>query len=76
MIFSDLDRIDQILNDPNRPVQIMFAGKAHPKDEPGKFYIKCLANLRKDPRFSRRVVFVEDYDINVCRHMIQSVDVC
>lgn len=75
LIFNDLDRIDQILNDPNRPVQIVFAGKAHPKDEPGKQFIQSVANLRKDSRFSQRVAFVEDYDINVCRHLIQGVDV-
>jgi starch phosphorylase len=56
-------------------VQLIFAGKAHPKDEPGKEFIKKIANLRHDPDFADRVVFVEDYDINVCRHMIQGVDV-
>jgi starch phosphorylase len=75
LIFTDLDRIDRILNDSNRPVQIVFAGKAHPKDEPGKHYIQTVANLRKDPRFRNRVAFVEDYDIDVCRHLIQGVDV-
>ncbi len=63
------------MNDPERPVQIIFAGKAHPADEPGKQLIKKIANLRHDPRFASRVVFVEDYDINVCRHLIQGVDV-
>ncbi|MCA9267105.1 MAG: alpha-glucan family phosphorylase, partial [Planctomycetales bacterium] len=56
-------------------IQIIFAGKAHPKDEPGKALIKKIANLRHDPDFASRVVFVEDYDINVCRHLIQGVDV-
>ena len=56
-------------------MQFIFAGKAHPKDEPGKQLIQTIANLRHDPRFANRVVFVEDYDINVCRHMIQGVDV-
>jgi starch phosphorylase len=64
-----------MINDPARPVQFIFAGKAHPKDEPGKQLIQRIANLRHDPRFSGRIVFVEDYDINVCRHMIQGVDV-
>lgn len=75
LIFNDLDRIDSILNDPKRPVQIIFAGKAHPKDEPGKQFIKKIANLRHDPRFANRVAFLEDYDVNVCRHMVQGVDV-
>ncbi|MCA9154250.1 MAG: alpha-glucan family phosphorylase, partial [Planctomycetales bacterium] len=51
------------------------AGKAHPKDEPGKKFIQAIANMRRNPRLSHRVVFIEDYDINVCRHMIQGVDV-
>ena len=64
-----------MVNDPERPVQIIFAGKAHPADEPGKQLIQRIANLRHDPRFAGRIVFVEDYDINVCRHLIQGVDV-
>ncbi len=75
LLLSDLDRFDQLVNNPKQPVQIVFAGKAHPKDEPGKGLIQLIANLRHDPRFQNRVVFVEDYDINVCRHMIRGVDV-
>lgn len=75
LIFDDLDRIAEILNDPQRPIQIVFAGKAHPKDEPGKQFIKKIANLRNDTRFANRVVFLEDYEVNVCRHMVQGVDV-
>ncbi len=56
-------------------MQIIFAGKAHPADEPGKQLIKKIANLRHDPRFAGRVAFIEDYDINVCRHLVQGVDV-
>ena len=56
-------------------MQIIFAGKAHPADEPGKQLIQRIANLRHDPRFAGRIAFVEDYDINVCRHLIQGVDV-
>ena len=59
----------------DRPVQLVFAGKAHPKDEPGKQLIKRIANLRHDERFAKRIVFVEDYEMNVCRHLIQGVDV-
>jgi starch phosphorylase len=65
----------KILQDESRPVQFIFAGKAHPKDEPGKELIKNIANTRLDPRFRNRIVFIEDYDINVCRHLIQAVDV-
>ncbi|MBM3999775.1 MAG: glycosyltransferase family 1 protein [Planctomycetes bacterium] len=75
LILSDLDRLDRMLNSADRPVQMIFAGKAHPKDEPGKQFIQKIANLRHDPRFARRVVYIEDYDINVCRHMVQGVDV-
>ena len=75
MILSDLDRLAAMVNDPQRPMQIIFAGKAHPADEPGKQLIQRIANLRHDPRFAGRIAFVEDYDINVCRHLIQGVDV-
>ncbi|HKD36138.1 MAG TPA: alpha-glucan family phosphorylase [Pirellulales bacterium] len=75
LILTDLDRLCKMLNDPQRPIQIIFAGKAHPADEPGKRLIRKIANLRHDPRLAGRVVFVEDYDINVCRHLVQGVDV-
>ena len=75
LIMRDLDRLEALLNHPEHPVQLIFSGKAHPKDEPGKQLIQEIINLRHDPRFSDRIVFVEDYDINVCRHMIQGVDV-
>ncbi|HTU26482.1 MAG TPA: alpha-glucan family phosphorylase [Pirellulales bacterium] len=75
LLLSNVDRMCKLLNDPHRPVQIIFAGKAHPADEPGKQLIKKIANCRHDERFANRVVFVEDYDINVCRHLIQGVDV-
>jgi len=75
MILGDQDRLAAMVNDPNRPMQIIFAGKAHPADDPGKQLIQRIANLRHDPRFAGRIAFVEDYDINVCRHLIQGVDV-
>ncbi len=75
LIFSEIDRLCELLADPHRPVQFVFAGKAHPKDEPGKQLIQYIANLRHDPRFAGRIVYVEDYDINVCRHMVHGVDV-
>lgn len=75
LILSDLDRFRRMVTDAHRPVQFIFAGKAHPKDEPGKELIRKLANLRHDEDFANRVVFLEDYDINVCRHLIQGVDV-
>ncbi|MGL6196020.1 MAG: alpha-glucan family phosphorylase [Thermoguttaceae bacterium] len=75
LILNDIDRMDRLCNDPDRPVQFVFAGKAHPADNPGKEFIQTIANLRNDPRFADRFVFIEDYDINVCRHMVQGVDV-
>jgi starch phosphorylase len=75
LILSDLDRLNEMVNDPQRPIQIVFSGKAHPADEPGKQLVKRIANLRHDPRFAGRVAFIEDYDINVCRHLVQGVDV-
>ncbi len=75
LILSDIERMARMCNDPDRPVQFIFAGKAHPADNPGKEFIQTLANLRNDPRFANRIVFIEDYDINVCRHMVQGVDV-
>ena len=75
LLLADLDRFYRLIEDEDRPIQIIFAGKAHPKDEPGKELIKNISNLRHDGRMRGRVVFIEDYDINVCRHMIQGVDV-
>jgi starch phosphorylase len=75
LFMDDIDRLDRLVNSHSRPVQFVFAGKAHPKDEPGKELIRQIANLRHDPRFENRIVFLEDYDINVCRHLIQGVDV-
>ena len=75
LILSDAERIFRLLGDSERPIQLIFAGKAHPKDQPGKELIQQVANARHDPRFKGRIVFIEDYDINVCRHLIQGVDV-
>ena len=75
LILTDPDWLSEIVSDQQRPLQIIFAGKAHPADDPGKQIIQRIANLRHDPRFAGRIAFIEDYDINVCRHMIQGVDV-
>ena len=75
LVLADLDRLHALIADPNRPIQIIYAGKAHPADEPGKGLIRKIANLRHDPRFAGRLVFIEDYDINVARHLVQGVDV-
>jgi starch phosphorylase len=75
LFFRVIDQLAELVNDADRPVQFIFAGKAHPADEPGKNLIRQIANMRRDPRFSGRIVFIEDYDINVGRHMVQGVDV-
>lgn len=75
LFMSRIDELAEMINDTDRPVQFVFAGKAHPADMPGKKLIQKISNLRNDPRFAGRVVFVEDYDMNVARHMIQGVDV-
>jgi starch phosphorylase len=75
LFLRQFDLMAELIDDANRPVQFIFAGKAHPADEPGKRLIQRIANLRHDPRFAGRVVFIEDYDINVARHMVQGVDI-
>lgn len=75
LFMQDLEWLENICNNPERPVQFIFAGKAHPADEPGKRFMQQIAELRKDPRFAKNIVFVEDYDLNVARHLIQGVDV-
>lgn len=75
LILSDLDRLVELVSDARRPVQFIFAGKAHPRDEPGKKMLQQIAELTRDAAFSDRVVFIEDYNIDVGRFMVQGVDV-
>ena len=75
LILADIEALTSMVNDPKRPVQFVFAGKAHPRDEPGKRILRQIAELMRDPKFSDKFVFVEDYDINVGRHFVQGVDV-
>src|SRR5579863_6968111 len=75
LIPSDIESLASMVNDPKRPVQFVFAGKAHPNDEPGKTVLQQIAELMRNPRFADKFVFVEDYDINVGRHFVQGVDV-
>jgi glycogen phosphorylase len=75
LIFRDLDRLANILNNPAMPVQLVFAGKAHPADKPGQSLIKEIDNLSKDPRFAGKLLFVEDYDMAIGRALTRGVDV-
>jgi starch phosphorylase len=75
LILKDLERLAHLVNDPKRPVQIVFAGKSHPRDDPGKRVLQQVAEMARDSRFRDRIVFVEDYDINVGRYLVQGTDV-
>jgi starch phosphorylase len=75
LILKDIERLAVMVNDPKRPVQFVFAGKAHPHDEPGKRVLQQIAELMRDRQFADKLVFVEDYDIDVGRHFVQGVDV-
>jgi starch phosphorylase len=75
LILSDVERLASIVNDPKRPVQFVFAGKAHPLDEPGKRVLQQVAQMMRNREFGDKFLFVEDYDINVGRHLVQGVDV-
>ena len=74
LLFRDVARIKKILTNPEMPVQIVIAGKAHPKDHPGKTLIREIVQLSRDPALAKRLVFVEDYGIEVARDMVQGVD--
>jgi starch phosphorylase len=74
LLFRDVERLKRILLNKEMPVQIVIAGKAHPKDQPGKSYIREVVQLSRDPDLWKHVVFVEDYDMKVGREMVQGVD--
>jgi starch phosphorylase len=76
LLLRDPDRLRRLLEDTKRPIQFVFAGKAHPADNEGKELIKAIVNFaRSSPQFRRRMVFVENYDMNVARYLVQGVDV-
>lgn len=74
LIFRDMERFQRIMTDPERPVQIMFSGKAHPADDAGKALIQQIARVAQDARYWNKVIFIEDYDMNVARYLVQGVD--
>jgi starch phosphorylase len=74
LIFRDLDRLRRLLIDPWRPVQIIFAGKAHPADNPGKEVLQSVYQFTRDPEFEGRVAFLEDYDLHLAHLLVQGVD--
>lgn len=75
LLFRDLDKLDEIVNNPGKPVQFLFAGKAHPADKAGQDLIKQIVEISKDPRFIGRIVFIPGYDITLAKRLVQGVDV-
>jgi starch phosphorylase len=75
LVMRDVERLLSIVNRPNMPVQILFAGKAHPADEPGKQLIQQVYRTVKKAETGGRIVFLEDYDMNLARYLVQGVDV-
>ena len=74
LILKNPERLKGILNCPNRPVQIVFAGKSHPADDSGKLLIQQVFNAAKDPDLGGRIAFVEDYDEELAQYLVHGVD--
>jgi glycogen phosphorylase len=74
LLLRDLETLSDLVNDAQRPIQLIFAGKAHPHDGPGKTVLQEIAALTRDPRFLGKIVYVEDYDIGLGRHLVQGID--
>ncbi len=74
IFFHDLDRLERLVRHPERPLQILFSGKAHPADMGGKKLAQRVANLGRDPRFAGRISFIEDYSMHIGRQLVQGVD--
>ncbi len=75
LIFRNLERLTALVNNKDRPVQFIFSGKAHPKDNGGKELIAEIMQFARRPELRRRILFLEDYDMNIARYMVQGVDV-
>ncbi len=75
LIFSDMDRLKKLLLDPYQPIQIIFAGKAHPADEPGKAMLQKIYKMALDPTLGGRIAFLENYDMQISRYLVQGTDV-
>ena len=75
LIFRDLDRLNRIINHPIRPMQIVFAGKAHPHDDAGKDYIRQIIEHSRRPQFAGKVIFLENYNLGIAKRMVSGVDV-
>ncbi len=75
LLFRNLDRLSKLVNDPARPVQFIFAGKAHPADKAGQDLIKHIVEISKRPEFAGKILFVQNYDMNLAKMMLQGVDI-
>jgi starch phosphorylase len=75
LLLQDPERLEAILNSKEYPVQIIFAGKAHPEDNEGKQLIQGIVQFAREPAVSHRIVFLEDYDMHMARHLVQGADV-
>lgn len=75
LLLRDEERFMKLLTDPEHPIQIIYSGKAHPQDTPGKELIRRIVHFARRPEIRRRIVFLEDYDMDVARYMVQGVDV-
>jgi len=75
LLLRERDRVLRLLTDPHRPIQLIFAGKAHPQDDVAKELIRELVHFARDPAVSRRIIFLEEYDMGVARQLVQGVDV-
>ena len=75
LIFQDVERLDRIVNNPRRPVQIYFAGKAHPRDHAGCELVRKVVELSRQDRFAGKIIFLEDYDLHIAKLLVQGVDV-
>ena len=75
LLFKNLDRLNKIVNNPERPVQFLFAGKAHPHDKAGQDLIKMIIDISRRKEFVGKILFIENYDVDIARHLVQGVDI-
>jgi len=75
LLFTDLERLERIVNDPARPVQILFTGKAHPADGGGQGLIKRIIEISRMPQFLGKIIFLENYDMRLAKRLISGVDI-
>ncbi|WP_423129072.1 alpha-glucan family phosphorylase [Gaoshiqia sp. Z1-71] len=75
LLFRNLDRLSRIVNNPGRPVQFIFAGKAHPADKAGQDLIKYIVEISRRPEFLGKILFVQNYDMNLAKMLLQGVDI-